>query len=54
MIQPLRKMHRAIFLVLAVLLPVLFLSGIAFRHSWPTAKPEHAKASQSPPPGTPP
>ncbi len=35
MIQPLRKTHRGIFLVLAVLLPVLFLSGLAFRHSWP-------------------
>ena len=52
MIQPLRKTHRAIFLVLAVLLPALFLSGIASRHWWPTAKPEHAKASEALPPGT--
>jgi len=42
MIQPLRKMHRAIFFVLAVVLPVLFLSGIAFRHSWPGIKPNQA------------
>ena len=37
MIQPHRKIHRRIFIVLALLLPVLFLSGIAFRDSWPTA-----------------
>ena len=52
MIHPLRKMHCAIFLVLTVLLPALFLSGIAFRHTWPAAKPEHAKASQALLPGT--
>jgi len=52
MIHPLRKMHRAIFLVLAVLLPALFLSAIAFRRSWPAAKTEHPKASQPPPLGT--
>ena len=46
MIQPLRKTHRAIFLVLAVLLPGLFLSGIALRHSWPGIKP-----NQVPPAG---
>jgi len=40
MIQPLRKTHRAVFLILTVLLPVLFLSGIAFRHSWPGIKPK--------------
>jgi len=42
MIQPLRKTHRVIFLVLAVLLPVLFLSGIAFRRSWTGIKPDQA------------
>lgn len=37
MIQPHRKIHRRVFFVLALLLPALFLSGIAFRYSWPTA-----------------
>jgi hypothetical protein len=37
MIQPLRKVHRRIFVVLAFLLPALLLSGILFRYSWPTA-----------------
>jgi hypothetical protein len=36
MIQPLRKIHRRIFFVLALLLPALLLSGIVFRYSWPT------------------
>jgi hypothetical protein len=37
MIQPLRKIHRRIFFVLALLLPALLLSGIVLRYSWPTA-----------------
>jgi len=37
MIQPLRKIHRRIFFVLALLLPALLLSGVLFRYSWPTA-----------------
>jgi hypothetical protein len=37
MIQPHRKIHRYAFFVLALLLPALFLSGIAFRYSWPKA-----------------
>jgi hypothetical protein len=37
MIQPHRTIHRRIFFVLALLLPVLFLGGISFRYSWPTA-----------------
>jgi hypothetical protein len=37
MIQPLRKIHRRLFFALALLLPALFLSGIVFRYSWPTA-----------------
>lgn len=37
MIQPLRKVHRRIFLAFALLLPALFLSGIAFRHRWPVS-----------------
>jgi hypothetical protein len=49
MIQPLRKAHRRIFLAFALLLPALFLSGIAFRHSWPTpAKPQGSAAHQVP------
>ncbi len=38
MTQPLRKIHRRIFFVLALLLPALFVSGILFRYSWQTAK----------------
>jgi hypothetical protein len=33
MIQPLRKMHRLVFLVLGIVLPVLFISGLAGRHA---------------------
>jgi hypothetical protein len=35
MIQPLRKIHRTLFILFALLLPILFVCGIAFRHSWP-------------------
>jgi hypothetical protein len=49
MIQLLRKTHRGTFLVLALLLPILFFSGIAFRHSWPVAKPGQAKGAQASP-----
>ena len=48
MIQPLRKTHRALFFVLAILLPVLFLSGIALRHSWPEIKPGQAQPVETP------
>jgi hypothetical protein len=49
MIQPLRKTHRRIFLALALLLPTLFLSGIAFRHSWlGPAKPQKSTAHRLP------
>lgn len=37
MIQPLRKIHGRFLILLALLLPVLFVCGIAFRHSWPSA-----------------
>jgi hypothetical protein len=37
MIQPLRKIHRRVFIILALLLPALLLGGIVFRYSWPTA-----------------
>jgi hypothetical protein len=33
MIQPLRKMHRTIFFVLGIVLPVLFIAGLASRHA---------------------
>src|SRR6266436_7804771 len=33
MIQPLRKMHRAVFLILGIVLPVLFISGLVARHA---------------------
>lgn len=32
MIQPLRSWHRRIFLLLAVLLPILFAAGLLARH----------------------
>ena len=35
MIQPLRKIHRGIFLALLLILPVLFVSGLLSRHEWP-------------------
>jgi hypothetical protein len=54
MIQPLRKTHRRIFLGLALLLPLLFLSGLALRHSWPTpAKPRNSAAPPLPSRATP-
>ncbi len=54
MIQPLRKTHRRIFLALVLLLPLLFLSGLAFRHSWPApAKPQNSAAHPLPSGGTP-
>ena len=33
MIQPLRKMHRTIFFALGIALPVLFIAGLASRHT---------------------
>ncbi len=33
MIQPLRKIHRPVFLILGIVLPVLFISGLAARHA---------------------
>ncbi len=38
MIQPLRKLHRRVFLLLAVLLPLLFLAGFHARHRVPADK----------------
>ncbi len=35
MIRKIRKKHQIIWLILAVLLPILFIAGIAFRHSEP-------------------
>jgi hypothetical protein len=37
MIQPLRRMHRVIFFVLGITLPVLFIAGLASRHAPLTA-----------------
>jgi hypothetical protein len=37
MIQPLRKLHRRMFLALLLILPVLFVSGLLSRHEWPSA-----------------
>ena len=51
MIQPLRKTHRRIFLALALLLPALFLSGIALRHTWPVSPKSKSPALGSVPPG---
>ena len=33
MIQPLRKMHRTIFTLLGIALPILFIAGLASRHA---------------------
>jgi hypothetical protein len=33
MIQPLRKIHRTVFLILGMVLPVLFISGLLARHA---------------------
>jgi len=47
MIQPLREMHRAIFLVLGIGLPVLFISGLASRHApLSSARPAEDKLAQ--------
>jgi hypothetical protein len=51
MIQSLRKTHRRIFLALALLLPALFLSGIAFRHTWSVSSKSKSPALGSVPPG---
>jgi len=51
MIQPLRKTHRRIFFALALLLPALFLSGIALRHTWPVSLKSKGPALSSVPPG---
>lgn len=51
MIQPLRKTHRRIFLALALLLPALFLSGVAFRHTWPVPPKSKIPAQGSVPSG---
>lgn len=35
MIHSIRKTHKLIWLILAILLPILFIAGIAFRHLEP-------------------
>jgi hypothetical protein len=51
MIQPLRKIHRRIFFVLALLLPALLVCGIVSRYSWPTANRSPNTAAHPQPPG---
>ena len=51
MIQPLRTIHRRIFLILALLLPALLLNGIVFRYSWPTANRSPNAAARPQPSG---
>jgi hypothetical protein len=51
MIQPLRKIHRRVFFVLALLLSALFVSGIMFRYSWPTANQSQNPSAHSQPSG---
>lgn len=33
MIRKIRKKHKIVWLILAILLPILFIASIAFRHS---------------------
>jgi len=40
MIQPLRRVHRAAFFALAILLPLLLVAGIRARHVWPVSNSE--------------
>jgi hypothetical protein len=35
MIRKIRKQHKIVWLILAVLLPLLFIAGIIFRHREP-------------------
>lgn len=35
MIRKIRRKHKIVWLILAVLLPILFIAGIAFRHRAP-------------------
>ena len=35
MIRKIRKKHKTVWLILAILLPLLFIASIAFRHSEP-------------------
>lgn len=38
MIRSIRKEHKIVWLILAILLPLLFIASIAFRHSEPVNK----------------
>jgi len=38
MIQPLRKLHRRVFLLLAIALPLFFIAGLRARHHVPIPK----------------
>jgi hypothetical protein len=35
MIRKIRQNHKIVWLILAILLPLLFIAGIAFRHNEP-------------------
>lgn len=35
MIRKIRKRHKTVWLILAILLPLLFIASVAFRHSEP-------------------
>ena len=45
MIQPLRIMHRRVFLFLAIALPILFFAGIRARHRLPAKPTVHPGAT---------
>jgi hypothetical protein len=49
MIRPIRKCHKIFWIVLVVLLPILFIAGIAFRHTEPVNEniPKTANSEQS-------
>lgn len=36
MIRKIRKEHKMVWLILAIILPILFVASIVFRHSEPT------------------
>lgn len=38
MIRPLRQRHRLIFIVLAIVLPLLFICGLLYRQSVPAVR----------------
>ncbi|HUL34440.1 MAG TPA: hypothetical protein VL128_11190 [Candidatus Eisenbacteria bacterium] len=49
MIQPLRTVHRQVFLLLTLALPLLFVAGIRARHWVLTPKPESGQRALAAP-----